>query len=216
MHHLEQLSELLQTVQPCLSTAPEKVAQRINQAVLIQLHSSFERFLHSILLHASFWNAEKAREHLIEVRPEQADNIPGLNPGQLGTWAAGEVDFKKGAKRLRAAVLAILGIELFPDAETDAYCTDLIAVRNIAIHQVGQVDQANVGTVRDPGVIIETRIIGASKFYDLVVSREFLSKCLFAVSTTVLHIQSQAAKNPLFGVVTVEDLLKESGPRHGP
>lgn len=211
-HDMAQLTELVKVVRPCLSTAPEPVAQRFNQAVLIQLHSCFEVFLQCMLLQASFWNADKARQHLVEARPEQADNIPGLNPGQLGNWLASEVDFKNGGKRVRAAVRAVLETDLFPDDETDAYCMDLVAVRNIAIHQMARVSEANVGTVRDLGVIVQTRVIGESRFYSLVVSREFLVRCLTSVGTTVAHIRRELASNPLFASASAEDLLKGMEP----
>jgi alkyl hydroperoxide reductase subunit AhpC len=75
---------------------------------------------------------------------------------------------------------------------------DLVTVRNVVLHQVGVVGQANVSTVRSTDIIVESAVVGTSRFYRLRIPREFVSQCLRVVGAVVEHIQQAIDLDPNF------------------
>jgi hypothetical protein len=168
--------------------------QFLYQSMVFMLQSYFEEYLRCIVAIGTFWRTPAVRLHLqLLYKDQDFASMPGA---EVEGWAQQRVSFDDRASRLKAIMQVIADTAPFADIDAEEKCMDFVNIRNIVAHRGGWPDDANVPTVRSPDVIVETNVIGTSRFYKLEIRRGFFVDGLSGIVRSILGIETALAGNP--------------------
>ena len=202
---LARLGRTLQGLQQGIQTLPDLERQLLLQMSIIQVHSYLDGFFRCLVTQATFWEPEPARQYLSARRPDQADNIIGLPLASLCAWVKKEVAFGNGADGLKGVVQALFGISPFGDEKNEWAILDLVIVRNVCVHDLGQVAEAEFRAVRTPGVIVSRGMVGKHELFGLMITPQFITASMLAVAACVAHVSRHVENDARFARVTLPD-----------
>lgn len=201
IHQLDRTRAYLDAALPALK-APEDDpnVQYCFQTIVLMLHTFLEEHYRLLITTATFWEADAVRAYLVKKYPDEALTIEAMPAGQLARRAAREASsFGGDAKKLKAILTLLFTAGPFADEWAETKCRDMVNVRNIITHQGGWADESNVPTVKSPDVIVKKEI-GSAGFYQLRISRQFLSDVLVATGQSVAKMEAALNEDPRYKI----------------
>jgi hypothetical protein len=174
----------------------DPLRQYLYQSTIVMIHSYFEEYLRCIVATATFWKTPAVRQHLAQGLPN-ADEFVAMPLPAVTMHAQARVAFGNRAEQLKALFQVLIGGSPFADSDAEAKYLDFVDVRNMVVHCGGWPSETHSHTINTPGVIVTTREIEASKFYQLRVSHDFFTDGMVALARSVESVERRVANDPI-------------------
>jgi hypothetical protein len=195
---IEKAAQYLALVSPAIPPAENDVARQfLYQTIVLMVQSYFEEYLRCVVASGSFYKTPEVRLHLA-ARDKDPERFAVMPMAEVGRHAQGRVSFEDRAGKLKGIIGAIAVCSPFADPDGEEKCLDFNVVRNIIAHRGGWPNDEYAPSVKTPNVILESAVIGTTRFYRLQITSKFLVDGLAAIGRSILGIEEALAADSVF------------------